>query len=363
MRSRFSLLTTVLCIGILASRLDASDVIFVNGRIYTGNNSQKWVQAIAITGSRIAALGTNEDVMKTRQANTRIINLKERTVIPGIIDSHTHMWFGALALHGFNLATEDVYIEGKDEAVLEREIKAYAASHPKDKILFGRVQFANDVNHAVLDRAVSDRPIVIHAPTEHTLWVNGKALAMAGISEKKIADPAIEKVFHASEYDLLLLKREFNFDVCNLFDTMWAARILGFYAKTPVFQGANEREIGLLLRLAGLKWVRGALRLKVDAPDPSDRDVKAILADVRPKVGVADKVELLADATLDDLGSRAMSQESRDVYHGVRDYIAAAARELAERELEAASHAVAFNTAAAEGDDFAASRKIGRAHV
>ena len=137
----------------------------------------------------------------------------------------------------------------------------------------------------------------------------------------------------------------------------WAARILGFYAKTPVFQGANEREIGLLLRLAGLKWVRGALRLKVDAPDPSDRDVKAILADVRPKVGVADKVELLADATLDDLGSRAMSQESRDVYHGVRDYIAAAARELAERELEAASHAVAFNTAAAEGDDFAASRK------
>ena len=45
-----------------------------------------------------------------------------------------------------------------------------------------------------------------------------------------------------------------------------------------------------------------------------------------------------------------MSQESRDVYHGVRDYIAAAARELAERELEAASHAVAFNTAAAEGE-------------
>ena len=33
----------------------------------------------------------------------------------------------------------------------------------------------------------------------------------------------------------------------------WAARILGFYAKTPVFQGANEREIGLLLKLAGLQ--------------------------------------------------------------------------------------------------------------
>ena len=41
----------------------------------------------------------------------------------------------------------------------------------------------------------------------------------------------------------------------------WAAKILGFYAKTPVFQGANEREIGLLLRLAALTWARGALEL------------------------------------------------------------------------------------------------------
>src|SRR5438067_2092536 len=39
----------------------------------------------------------------------------------------------------------------------------------------------------------------------------------------------------------------------------WAARILGFYAKTPVFQGANEREIGLLLKLAGLKMAAQTL--------------------------------------------------------------------------------------------------------
>lgn len=43
-----------------------------------------------------------------------------------------------------------------------------------------------------------------------------------------LRDPAIEKVFHACEYDLLLLRREFSFEVVNLFDTMWAARILGY---------------------------------------------------------------------------------------------------------------------------------------
>lgn len=43
-----------------------------------------------------------------------------------------------------------------------------------------------------------------------------------------LADPAVEKVLHASEYDLILFKRCYDWDVCNLFDTMWAARILGF---------------------------------------------------------------------------------------------------------------------------------------
>jgi ribonuclease D len=43
-----------------------------------------------------------------------------------------------------------------------------------------------------------------------------------------LADPEIEKVFHAAEYDLILLKREFGWKLNNLFDTMWAARILGY---------------------------------------------------------------------------------------------------------------------------------------
>jgi ribonuclease D len=43
-----------------------------------------------------------------------------------------------------------------------------------------------------------------------------------------IENPAIEKVFHAAEYDLMLLKRQYGWQCHNLFDTMWAARILGY---------------------------------------------------------------------------------------------------------------------------------------
>ena len=42
------------------------------------------------------------------------------------------------------------------------------------------------------------------------------------------ADPVVEKIFHAAEYDLLLLKRQYSWVVNGLFDTMWAARILGY---------------------------------------------------------------------------------------------------------------------------------------
>src|SRR5690348_14640267 len=62
----------------------------------------------------------------------------------------------------------------------------------------------------------------------------------------------------------------------------WVAKILGFYAKTPVFQGANEREIGLLLKLAGVRWSGQALALHATAPALSDADVRAILGDVKP---------------------------------------------------------------------------------
>jgi len=43
-----------------------------------------------------------------------------------------------------------------------------------------------------------------------------------------MADEKVQKVFHASEYDVMCLRRDFGFTFCNLFDTMWAARILGW---------------------------------------------------------------------------------------------------------------------------------------
>src|ERR1051325_222406 len=91
----------------------------------------------------------------------------------------------------------------------------------------------------------------------------------------------------------------------------WAARVLGFHAKTPVFQGANEREIGLLLKLAGLSMASRTLNLTHPAPDVADVNIRELLADVKPSLDESDKVFLLSDANLQDLSGRKMSEGTR----------------------------------------------------
>ncbi|HEX2779304.1 MAG TPA: DNA-directed RNA polymerase subunit beta, partial [Gemmatimonadaceae bacterium] len=136
----------------------------------------------------------------------------------------------------------------------------------------------------------------------------------------------------------------------------WAAKLLGFYAKTPVFQGANEREISLLLKLAALTQLRDALALRGDALVIDDADVRTILADIKPAPGREEFI-LLQDATLNDLGARGMSQEVRDIFHRVRDYIATAAKEFAERELENVGNEVAYHEAVSNDESESASRR------
>jgi DNA-directed RNA polymerase subunit beta len=122
----------------------------------------------------------------------------------------------------------------------------------------------------------------------------------------------------------------------------WAMRILGMYAKTPVFQGANEREIGLLLRLAGLRWVAGALDLE-QWLDVSPEEVRGLLADIKPDRTAPDKVELLQDARLADLSGKSMSESTRGLYARLKSYLAAAANTLASREQRALRDALALH--------------------
>src|SRR5439155_11404255 len=66
----------------------------------------------------------------------------------------------------------------------------------------------------------------------------------------------------------------------------------------------------------------------------------------------------LQESTINDLGSRTMSQETRDIFHGVRDFLAAAAKELAEREMTATANQIQFHTMWIEDEATPANKKV-----
>jgi DNA-directed RNA polymerase subunit beta len=113
----------------------------------------------------------------------------------------------------------------------------------------------------------------------------------------------------------------------------WCASILGFDAKTPVFQGAEEMEIGVLLRLAGLGWAATALRLDARPPELDADAVRDLARDLRRIPATNGGRPDLTRAGIGLLASRALSQETRDVYHRVVDFLKVAAKALADREL------------------------------
>jgi hypothetical protein len=174
----------------------AADTVLVHGHIYTGNPAAPWATALAVAGARISAVGSDSTVRK-QAGHAKVIDLQGRTVIPGIVDSHLHMLYGAFALHGLNLSTPEASITpDKPDAMVER-LKAYAAAHPADAVLFARADFSTvpptTPDHELLDRAVPDRPLVVHNTSEHAVWLNDAAIKMAGLTDRPVPDADEER--------------------------------------------------------------------------------------------------------------------------------------------------------------------------
>src|ERR1700733_13782164 len=67
-----------------------ADIVFVNGKVFTADDSDHVVQGFAVTGDRFVAAGTDGDVRRYVGPQTKVIDLKGRFVSPGITDDHFH---------------------------------------------------------------------------------------------------------------------------------------------------------------------------------------------------------------------------------------------------------------------------------
>jgi DNA-directed RNA polymerase subunit beta len=123
----------------------------------------------------------------------------------------------------------------------------------------------------------------------------------------------------------------------------WCARILGFDAKTPVFRGADEGEIGTLLRLSGFKRAGESLRLRTRPPALDSATIVRMVQDLKKAAPAT-----LSEAGIDGLAGKGASTETRELHHALRKFLVDAARDLAERELDLRKSELAFHRAQAE---------------
>lgn len=185
MNKKLGICLTVLVLASCAldkpARPDA-DRIFINGKVWTGDDAQPTVQAIAVSGDKILAVGTSAEISALASDKTEVVDLKNRRVVPGFQDSHIHFLHSA--------ANKERQVELDDAETLEeiqRRVAEYAEANPDASWItghgWGYASFPdNTVDKKYLDKVVPDRPVYLTSRDGHMGFGNSKALELAGIT-------------------------------------------------------------------------------------------------------------------------------------------------------------------------------------
>jgi predicted amidohydrolase YtcJ len=166
-----------------------TDVLFHNGRVLTIDQSNPQAEAVFIRDGRIHAVGSNADLAPFRTAATTVIDLDGATLMPGIIDAHTHFLMGSQTLDRIRLAGVTT-MEAMQALVAEKA----ATTAPGDWII-GRGWDETKRTDRValptkedLDAVAPNHPVYLGRADGHVGWANSLALRLAGIDAER-ADP------------------------------------------------------------------------------------------------------------------------------------------------------------------------------
>jgi predicted amidohydrolase YtcJ len=165
----------------IASAAETADTIFINGKVYTVNEKQPRAEAIAVRRDRIICVGSNADAQKFRSDKTRFIDLAGKTVVPGLTDSHCHI-FGIgeremrLNLEGTN-SPQDFFAKVK-ERVTKSERGKWIVGRGWIETFWKPAQFPT---RKELDSIAPDNPVYLTRADGHASVVNSAALKIAKI--------------------------------------------------------------------------------------------------------------------------------------------------------------------------------------
>jgi predicted amidohydrolase YtcJ len=157
------------------------DLIITNARVITMNPARPSAQSLAIAGNKIMAVGNSSEIMSLRAKHSRVVDANGKTVMPGIIEGHVHLFGGAVELDSLMVNEVNSFQSLSDS------VSQFRKSRPDLKVIsangIAHESLGRDgpITRQLLDRIVSDVPLIVGCFDHHTMWANTKALEAAGI--------------------------------------------------------------------------------------------------------------------------------------------------------------------------------------
>lgn len=161
----------------------AADLVIFNADVRTMDKAKPSAQAIAVKGEKIIAVGTNAQIKRLTNSDTKIIDAKSKLILPGFNDSHVHF---------FSVGVQFFFADlkyAKNSAEIIEKIKRHAKFLPKGTWITGGFQ-SDEINalkilpsKELIDAAAPDNPILLYLKGFQTVFVNTRALQLTGFDK------------------------------------------------------------------------------------------------------------------------------------------------------------------------------------
>ena len=173
-----------------AAKPKPPDLVLLNGEVHTFDRRDRVAQAIAVRGDRIVGTGSTREIRRLAGRRTRVIDLEGRAALPGINDAHVHGLAAGLSLPPLSLDVSFPAV--KSIAEVAAAVRRAAAAVPAGTWIRGSGwnlalldETRADPNRLPtrqdLDAVAPDHPVVLRDFSFHTVWVNTRALQLAGV--------------------------------------------------------------------------------------------------------------------------------------------------------------------------------------
>jgi predicted amidohydrolase YtcJ len=176
---------------ILGAQQRSPDLILTNGKVITVDDKFTIAQAVAITGDRFSAIGTNQQITQLAGASTRRVDLHGRSVVPGLIDNHMHLlragttWANEVRLDGIDSRKQALDLfAARAKAIPVGEWVYNIGGWSVDQFADSRAKFTRDE----LDRLIPNHPVALQESYYRT-YLNSRGLEAFGIRDGA-PDPA-----------------------------------------------------------------------------------------------------------------------------------------------------------------------------